>query len=223
VTFFAWGWFGPEPRWVYGLINALAVLIIACPCALGLATPMSIMVATGKGATSGVLFRDAAAIEAMRTIDALVIDKTGTLTEGKPTFDRAVPTAEFSAEDVLRIAASLDQASEHPLARAIVDEATRRKMALEKPSAFDSASGIGVTGDLGGQHVLLGNNALMEQAHVDVTRLRDDAESLRRDGASVMHLAVDGRYGREVLSRIDVADTTDDEFVAVKSEVGLVF
>jgi len=162
ATFVAWGWFGPEPRWVYALINALAVLIIACPCALGLATPMSIMVATGKGATSGVLFRDAAAIEAMRTIDALVVDKTGTLTEGRPAFDCVVPGAGFSADDVLRIAASLDQASEHPLARAIVNEATRRKLALERPSAFDSASGIGVTGEVGGQRVMIGNSALMQ-------------------------------------------------------------
>jgi len=192
ATFLVWGWFGPEPRWVYALINALAVLIIACPCALGLATPMSIMVATGRGATSGVLFRDAGAIEAMRSIDTLVIDKTGTLTEGKPTFYRIVPTAGFSAEDVLRIAASLDQASEHPLARAIMNEATRLKLALEKPEAFDSASGIGVTGDVGGQHVLLGNSALMQQGQIDTSPLRGEAEKLRAEGASVMHLAVGG-------------------------------
>jgi len=192
ATFLVWGWLGPEPRWVYALINALAVLIIACPCALGLATPMSIMVATGRGATSGVLFRDAGAIEAMRSIDTLVIDKTGTLTEGKPTFYRIVPTAGFSAEDVLRIAASLDQASEHPLARAIMNEATRLKLALEKPEAFDSASGIGVTGDVGGQHVLLGNSALMQQGQIDTSPLRGEAEKLRAEGASVMHLAVGG-------------------------------
>jgi len=193
ATFVAWGLFGPEPRWVYALINALAVLIIACPCALGLATPMSIMVATGKGATSGVLFRDAAAIESMCTIDALVVDKTGTLTEGKPTFDRIVPTGAFSEDDVLRIAASLDQASEHPLARAIVDEANRHGLKLSRPSAFDSATGIGVSGDVEGRHVLLGNGSLMQQAQIDVAPLRGEAEKLRSDGASVMHLAVDGR------------------------------
>jgi len=193
ATFFAWGFLGPDPRWVYALINSLAVLIIACPCALGLATPMSIMVATGKGATSGVLFRDAAAIESMRTIDTLVVDKTGTLTEGKPAFDRVVPASGFTADEVLRIAASLDQASEHPLAHALVNEATRRNLALEKPLSFDSASGIGVSGDVGGQRVLLGNNLLMEQAHIDVGPLRDDAEKLRTEGASVMHLAIDGR------------------------------
>ncbi len=193
LTFFVWGWFGPEPRWVYALINALAVLIIACPCALGLATPMSIMVATGKGATSGILFRDASAIEAMRTIDTLVIDKTGTLTEGKPSFDRVVAAAGFDVNEVLRIAASLDQASEHPLARAIVAEAKRQGIALEKPEGFDSASGIGVTGSIGGQQVLLGNTTLMQQEHVAVTSLQDAAEALRDEGASVMHLAVAGR------------------------------
>jgi Cu+-exporting ATPase len=218
ITFFAWGWFGPEPRWVYALINALAVLIIACPCALGLATPMSIMVATGKGATSGVLFRDAAAIEAMRTIDTLVVDKTGTLTEGKPAFDRVVPAAGFAPDDVLRIAASLDQASEHPLARAIVTEATRRKLALEKSSAFDSASGIGVTGDIGSSHVLLGNSALMEQARIDVTPLRDDAEKLRAEGASVMHLAIDGHLAGLLAVSDPIKNSTPDAVNALRAE-----
>jgi P-type Cu+ transporter len=193
VTFFAWGLFGPEPRWVYALINALAVLIIACPCALGLATPMSIMVATGKGATSGILFRDASAIEAMRTIDTLVIDKTGTLTEGKPTFDRVVALEGFDVNDVLRIAASLDQASEHPLAQAIVTEARRQGLVLEKSSGFDSASGIGVKGTVGGRHVVLGNATLMQQEHIATAPLQDAAEALRNEGASVMHLAIDGR------------------------------
>jgi Cu+-exporting ATPase len=217
ATFVAWGWFGPEPRWVYALINALAVLIIACPCALGLATPMSIMVATGKGATSGVLFRDAAAIEAMRTIDALVVDKTGTLTEGRPAFDCVVPGAGFSADDVLRIAASLDQASEHPLARAIVNEATRRKLALERPSAFDSASGIGVTGEVGGQRVMLGNSALMQQAQVDVSLLRDEAEKLRHEGASVMHLAVGGRLAGLLAVSDPIKASTPDAVNALRA------
>ena len=193
LTFFVWGFFGPEPRWVYALINALAVLIIACPCALGLATPMSIMVATGKAASSGILFRDAAAIEAMRTIDALVVDKTGTLTEGKPAFDRCVAAAGFTEDDVLRIAASLDQASEHPLAQAIVAEARHRGLPLSKPVGFNSETGIGVKGGIDGRLVLLGNTALMEQAHIDVAPLRDAAEQLRQGGASVMHLVVDGK------------------------------
>jgi Cu+-exporting ATPase len=193
LTFFAWGWFGPEPRWVYALINALAVLIIACPCALGLATPMSIMVATGKAATCGVLFRDAAAIEALRTIDTLVVDKTGTLTEGRPAFESAVPMPGFSGDEVLRIGASLDQASEHPLGRAIVDAARRRGLVLDEASAFDSVTGIGVKGNVAGRNVLLGNTALMAQAAIDVAALHDAAEKLRGQGASVMHLAVDGR------------------------------
>jgi Cu+-exporting ATPase len=217
ATFAAWAWLGPEPRWVYALINALAVLIIACPCALGLATPMSIMVAMGKGATSGVLFRDAAAIEAMRTIDALVIDKTGTLTEGKPAFDRVVPAVGFPADEVLRIAASLDQPSEHPLARAIVTEATRRKLALEKPLVFDSASGIGVTGDVGGRRVMLGNSALMQQAQVDVTPLRDEAEKLRQEGASVMYLAVDGRLAGLLAVSDPIKASTPDAVNALRA------
>src|SRR5690625_2300103 len=125
-TLFVWGIFGPQPSWVYGLINAVAVLIIACPCALGLATPMSVMVATGRGATQGVVFRDAAAIENLRKVDTLIVDKTGTLTEGRPGFDQAVAVGDMSADDVLRIAASLDQGSEHPLADAIVSAARER-------------------------------------------------------------------------------------------------
>ena len=192
VTFLVWGIFGPEPRWVYALINALAVLIIACPCALGLATPMSIMVATGNAASSGILFRDAAAIEAMHTIDALVVDKTGTLTQGKPAFDRCVPAPGFTEEDVLRTAASLDQGSEHPLAQAIVAEAKRRGLVLSKPIGFSSETGIGVKGGIDEHTVLLGNIALMEQTHIDVAPLHEHAERLRQNGASVMHLAVDG-------------------------------
>lgn len=138
LTFFGWGLFGPEPKWVFGLINAVSVLIIACPCALGLATPMSIMVATGKGATQGVLFRDAAAIENFRKVDTLIIDKTGTLTEGRPAFDRAVPMPGITDEFVIRTAASLDQGSEHPLAHAIVAAARERGYVLEKPDQFES-------------------------------------------------------------------------------------
>ncbi len=193
TTFFVWSLLGPEPRWVYALINALAVLIIACPCALGLATPMSIMVATGKGAGSGVLFRDAAAIEAMRTIDTLVIDKTGTLTEGKPAFDRVVAAEGFDVNEILRIAASLDQAAEHPLAQAIVAEAKRRGLKLEQPSAFDSAGGVGVSGQVGGHGIVLGSVGLMQQKNIEVTPLQRIAETLRNEGASVIYLAIDDR------------------------------
>ena len=193
VTFFAWGVFGPEQGWVFGLINAVAVLIIACPCALGLATPMSIMVATGRGASHGVLFRDAAAIENFRKIDTLIVDKTGTLTEGKPVFNCAVPASGFQVNDVLRLAASLDQGSEHPLADAIVKAARTQGLALEKAEGFQSASGIGVQGSVGGKKLVLGNTALMEQIGVAVTSLALPAENLRAEGASVMYLAVEGK------------------------------
>lgn len=193
ITFVGWGMFGPEPSWVYALINAVAVLIIACPCALGLATPMSIMVATGRGATHGVLFRDAAAIENLRKIDTLIIDKTGTLTEGRPAFDRAVAASGFEEAQVLRLAASLDQGSEHPLADAIVRAARERNLSLEKPENFESGSGIGVRGQVGGKQLALGNTALMDQLGVSVQALVPQAEALRAEGASVMHLAIDGK------------------------------
>ena len=169
LTFFVWGLFGPEPSWVYGLINAVSVLIIACPCALGLATPMSIMVATGRGATQGVLFRDAAAIENLCKVDTLIVDKTGTLTEGRPTFERAVPAPGFDENEVLRMAASLDQGSEHPLAAAIVTAARDRGLALDKAEQFNSESGIGVRGLVAGRTLALGNTTLMEQLGVDVS------------------------------------------------------
>lgn len=193
LTFLGWGLFGPEPSWIYALINAVAVLIIACPCALGLATPMSIMVATGRGATHGVLFRDAAAIEQFKKVDTLIIDKTGTLTEGRPVFDKAVAATGFNETEVLRLAASLDQGSEHPLADAIVRAARERKLALERPDNFDSRSGIGVKGQVGGKQIALGNASWMAQLGVSVDILVSQAESLRREGASVMHLAIDGQ------------------------------
>lgn len=193
LTLFAWGLFGPAPSWVYGFVNAVAVLIIACPCALGLATPMSIMAATGRAATQGVLFRDAAAIEAMGKVDTLIVDKTGTLTEGRPAFERALAVAGGADDEVLRIAASIDQGSEHPLAQAIVAQARQRGLRLDKPEGFESSSGIGVRAVLGGRRVALGNTVLMEGEGVDPAPLRDQAEALRQDGASVMFLAVEGR------------------------------
>ena len=193
LTFFVWGLIGPEPSWVYGLINAVAVLIIACPCALGLATPMSIMVATGKAATQGVLFRDAAAIENFRKVDTLIVDKTGTLTEGRPKFDRAVASTGFTDDEVLRLAASLDQGSEHPLANAIVAAARERGLALDKAEGFESGTGIGVRGTVGGKQLALGNTALMTQLNVSVDALKAQAEALRATGASVMFLAVSGQ------------------------------
>ncbi len=210
LTFFAWGLFGPEPSWVYGLINAVAVLIIACPCALGLATPMSIMVASGRGATLGVLFRDAAAIEKLREVDTLIVDKTGTLTEGKPAFERAIGTGGFDEREVLRLAASLDLGSEHPLAAALVAAARAKGLALGEPQEFDSHSGIGVRGQVEGRSLALGNVALMEQLGVDLSPLREPAEALRRQGASVMQLAVDGRLAGLLAVSDPVKATTPD-------------
>ncbi len=192
ATYFVWGLFGPEPSWVYGLINAVAVLIIACPCALGLATPMSIMVATGKAATSGVLFRDAAAIEKLREVDTLIVDKTGTLTAGKPSFERALAAAGYRDDEVLRLAASLDQGSEHPLAEAIVRAARERDLVLDKPDSFESSSGMGVRGMVRGRALALGNTAFMADAGVDADPLAAQAQALRDQGASVIYLAVDG-------------------------------
>jgi len=193
-TLVVWGFFGPEPSWVYGLINAVAVLIIACPCALGLATPMSVMVATGRAAAQGVLFRDAGAIEKMREVDTLIVDKTGTLTEGKPAFDTAIAAPGYTPDEVLRLAASLDQGSEHPLADAIVSAARAQGLALAKAEDFDSGSGIGVRGTVEGKRLALGNTTLMEQEGVRVDALRADGERLRGEGASIMHLAVDGQF-----------------------------
>ncbi|MGF6708433.1 Cu+-exporting ATPase [Pseudomonas frederiksbergensis] len=191
LTFVGWGLWGPQPSWVFGLINAVAVLIIACPCALGLATPMSVMVATGKAAGSGVLFRDAAAIENLRKVDILIVDKTGTLTEGRPAFHSAEPAPGYSADEVLRLAASLDQGSEHPLAHAIVERARANGLVLSTAQTFESASGIGVRGQVDGHRVQLGNTALMAEAGVAIEALQPHAEQLRSDGTSIMYLAVD--------------------------------
>ena len=192
TTFFVWGFFGPDPAWVYGLINAVSVLIIACPCALGLATPMSIMAATGKAASLGVLFRDAAAIEAMREIDIVVVDKTGTLTEGKPVFREAKAYGDFSVDQVLVMAASLDQGSEHPLAKAIVNAAQSQKLTLQTVEDFDSVSGIGVSGRVAGSNLLLGNTAFMQENGAETTEVKEDADAMRSNGASVIYLASDG-------------------------------
>ena len=193
LTFVGWGLLGPPPSWGYGLINAVAVLIIACPCALGLATPMSIMVATGKAATQGILFRDAAAIETLRAVDTLIVDKTGTLTEGKPSLERVVAVPGYAEDEVLRIAASIDQGSEHPLADAVVRAARERGLVLERPESFESSSGIGVRGVLAGRPIALGNAALMAESGVRIQPLAEQAEALRATGASVLLLAVGGK------------------------------
>ena len=220
LTFFAWGIFGPQPSWVYGLINAVTVLIIACPCALGLATPMSIMVATGKAATRGILFRDAAAIEHFCKVDVLIVDKTGTLTEGKPAFDRVISANGFADDDVLKLAASLDQGSEHPLAAAIVRAARDRGMSLDKVDNFESATGIGVRGRVNGRALALGNSAMMQADKVAVDALLSQAEILRGEGASVMHLAVDGKLAG-LLAVSDAIKASTAEALATLKASGL--
>jgi Cu+-exporting ATPase len=192
LTLVGWGLWGPEPSWVFGLINAVAVMIIACPCALGLATPMSVMVATGKAAGSGVLFRDAAAIENLRKIDTLIVDKTGTLTEGRPALHSVEAAPGFTQDEVLRLAACLDQGSEHPLAHAIVEQARAAGLTLSTPENFESASGIGVSGQVEGRRLTLGNTVLMHEAGVSTESLQAHAETLRSDGTSIMYLAVNG-------------------------------
>ena len=192
ATLLVWGLFGPEPSWTYALLNAVAVLIIACPCALGLATPMSVMVATGRAAQAGVLFRDAQALERLRDVDTLIVDKTGTLTEGRARFFDLLAGNNFTGPEVLRLAASLDAGSEHPLAAAIVAEAHARKIPLSAADAFESITGLGVRGRVDGRSLLLGNTQLMIDHAIDVEPLRTDAERLRGQGASVMFLAVDG-------------------------------
>ncbi|MCC4115714.1 heavy metal translocating P-type ATPase [Aromatoleum toluclasticum] len=217
LTFLGWGLFGPSPSWAYGLINAVAVLIIACPCALGLATPMSVMVATGNAATQGVLFRDAAAIENLRRVDTLIVDKTGTLTEGHPAYHTAIAAPGWEADEVLRLAASLDQGSEHPLAHAIVGEARGRGLTLSKPDSFESSSGIGVRGTVDGRKVVLGNTALMDEEGVDWHALAGQAEALRLEGASVMMLAIDGVAAGLVAVADPVKATTPEALAELRA------
>jgi P-type Cu+ transporter len=203
TTFVVWSVVGPPPRMAYGLLNAVAVLIIACPCALGLATPMSIMVATGRGATMGVLFKNAEAIEVLRKVDTLVVDKTGTLTEGKPRLVTVVSTSVVEESALLRFAATLERGSEHPLGAAIVEGAGARGVVLQgSAESFDSVTGKGVAGHIEGRHVALGNHALMKQSNVDVSPLDEQAESLRGDGQTVMFVAIDG----ELAGLLGVAD-----------------
>ncbi len=193
VTFVVWAVVGPSPRMAHALINAVAVLIIACPCALGLATPMSITVAMGKGAGVGILFRNAEAIELMNKVDTVVVDKTGTLTEGKPRLVEVVPTADSSESDLLRIAGSLERGSEHPLAEAIVTGALDRGIELVSPETFESITGKGVAGVVEGAKVALGNKALMEQLGVHLGDLEALADKLRQDGQTVVFVSRDGR------------------------------
>jgi len=217
ATFLAWGLFGPAPSWTYAVVNAVAVLIIACPCALGLATPMSIMVATGRAAQAGVLFRDAEAIERLRTVDTLIVDKTGTLTEGRPAFREVLGFGGRDEADVLRLAASLDQGSEHPLAEAIVAEARRRGLVLEAAADFESVTGLGVQGRVAGRRLALGNTLLMQSRGVDPDVARARAEQLRGDGASVMFLAVDGALAGLVAVADPLKASTPEAIAALQA------
>ena len=193
LAFVAWATFGPEPRFAFGLVAAVSVLIIACPCALGLATPMSIMVGVGRGAQEGVLIKNAEALERMEKVDTLVVDKTGTLTEGKPKVAAIVPLPGFDEAQVLRLAASVERNSEHPLAAAIVAAAAERKIDLAAVRGFDAPAGKGVIGMVEGQRLALGNAAFLAELAIDTSPLKDEAERLRRDGATAIFLAVNGK------------------------------
>jgi P-type Cu+ transporter len=210
VSFVAWGAFGPEPRLAYALVNAVAVLIIACPCALGLATPMSIMVATGRGAQAGVLFKNAEAIEQLRTVDTLVVDKTGTLTEGRPRLAAVEAASGVDPNELLRLAASLERGSEHPLAAAIVAGAEARGLALSPPERFESHTGKGVSGSIAGRAVGLGNVRLLEALGIQPGELAARAEALRADGQTAMFVAVDGRAAGLVAVADPIKPTTPE-------------
>ena len=215
LTFAVWSFVGPEPRLPHALINAIAVLIIACPCALGLATPMSIMVGTGKGATHGVLVKNAEALELMEKIDTLVVDKTGTLTIGKPRLIKVVTASGFEENDVLGLAASLETGSEHPLAAAIVDGAEERGVKSEKAENFQSHTGKGVTGTVGGRAVGLGNKPMIADLGIDTASLDEEADRLRADGQGVMYVAIDERLAGLVV----VADPIKESAVAAVSDL----
>jgi len=193
LAFGLWAWLGPDPRLAYALVNAVAVLIIACPCALGLATPMSIMVGTGRGATAGVLIRDAEALETLERVDTLLVDKTGTLTEGKPTLVDIEPAGSLSADDLLRLAAAVERGSEHPLAAAIATGAQERGLEVPDATDFASRTGLGLTATVEGRRVAIGNRALMDELHIDSTPLRDRADTLRASGRTVVLVAIDDR------------------------------
>jgi Cu+-exporting ATPase len=218
AAFVVWASIGPEPRMAYGLLNAIAVLIIACPCALGLATPISIMVATGRGATMGILFRSAEAIEILRKVDTLVVDKTGTLTEGRPRLVSVLPASGHAEVDVLRFAASLERASEHPLAAAIVKGAADRGIELAEAAEFRSVTGKGVRGRVDGRELALGNRALLEELGVDARLLFDPAEALRGEGQTVMFVAVDGAAAGLVGVADPIKETTPEAIRALHAD-----
>ncbi|HVL48440.1 MAG TPA: copper-translocating P-type ATPase [Candidatus Thermoplasmatota archaeon] len=218
VTFIVWGVWGPEPALAFAIINAVAVLIIACPCALGLATPMSIMVASGKGAQAGVLFKNAEAIENMRKVDTLIVDKTGTLTEGKPRLATVRAFVPFGEREVLGWAAGVERGSEHPLAAAIVEGALERGITIEKSSRFVSVTGKGVGADVAGREVALGNRKLMDDLEVDVAPALAEVDAMRREGQTVMFVAVDGALAGLVSVSDRIKASTPEAIRALHAE-----
>ncbi len=218
VAFAAWAAFGPEPRLAYGFIAAITVLIIACPCALGLATPMAIMVGVGRGAGMGVLIKKAEALERMEKVNTLVVDKTGTLTEGKPKVVAVIPVSEIGEAEVLRIAASLENASEHPLARAIVAAAAERKLVLAPVTGFDSPTGKGVIGQVEGRQVVLGNSAFLSELGIATKAIDDHAEKLRQDGATAIYIAIGGQVSGVIAIADPVKESAAPALKALKAE-----
>jgi Cu+-exporting ATPase len=218
IAFGAWAWFGPEPRMAFGLVAAVSVLIIACPCALGLATPMSIMVGVGRGAQAGVLIKNAESLERMEKVDTLVVDKTGTLTEGKPKVVAIVPSAGFDENDILRLAASVERASEHPLADAIVRSARERNLDLGKVEEFDSPTGKGATGKVDGKTIVLGNATFLRTLGIDAQSLNDQGERLRGEGATVINMAVNGKLAGLFAIADPVKASTPDALKALAAE-----
>ena len=218
VAAIAWGIWGPEPRFSHALLSAVAVLIIACPCALGLATPMAIMVGTGRGASAGVLIKNAEALERLEQIDTLIVDKTGTLTEGKPRLARVLASPSFIENDVLRLSAGLEQASEHPLATAIVSGAKERGVTIPAAAGFESLTGLGVSGQVEGRHVLLGNATLFRERGIDLGSLPTDADVWRREGQTSMFVAIDGRAAGIIAVADPIKASTHEALKALHRE-----
>jgi Cu+-exporting ATPase len=218
ITFIIWASVGPAPRLAYASLNAIAVLVIACPCALGLATPISIMVATGRGATMGVLFRNAEAIEILRSVDTLVVDKTGTLTEGKPKLTQVIPAGAWQEQEVLRLAGSLERGSEHPLASAIVAGAEERHITLAPSTDFESHTGSGVSGRVEGRLVALGSPAMAAEQKIEVGALGAKAEEMRADGQTVMYVIVDGAFAGLIGVADPIKATTADAIRELHAE-----
>jgi Cu+-exporting ATPase len=217
VTFAVWFFIGPQPRFAHALVNAVAVLIVACPCALGLATPMAIMVGTGRGARAGILIRNAEALETFGKVDTLIIDKTGTLTEGKPTLSSVIPQPGIDESGLLQLVASLERSSEHPLAAAIVKGAEAKKLSLADVTGFNSTTGKGVQGTVSGKQVAVGNAELFHDLSFDPTPLVDRAEALRKEGQTVMLVAIDGKAAGIVGVADPIKDSTPDAIHELKA------